>query len=506
MYTNDNLFWRLQVATALKMLLKMVFFSILFIFSMAESSTYSRKMLYLNLDRQSNILLSWPIMSAGIFVLISVILSLFLIFEHLVVYYQPEEQKFLVGIILMVPVYAVESFLSLLDSKVAFFCEIMRDCYEAFALYCFERYLIACLGGEERTIKLMENQVQISSSMPLMELVYEDVVVRHPFPLNCFMRNWYLGSDFYQAVKIGIVQYMILKTICALLAIIFQLFGVYGEGKFEWTYGYPYLAVVLNFSQTWALYCLIQFYSVTKDKLDPIKPLAKFLVFKSIVFLTWWQGVIVAFLFSTGAFKGHLAQELKTRIQDYIICIEMGISAIIHLYVFPAKPYQHGERCARNVSIMADYASLGAPPDEDEVADSGSLARMNISHSDANQRRLSFPQSVRDVVFGGSEIMADDVKFTVSHVVEPVERGIARFNETLLQISESVKRHEMRKRKSKDDTHLIPMHSWSKEFSDAHNHISEGSFSDSGLPRKKTNIATSNPKMPNVSSQISTFE
>jgi len=86
---------------------------------------------------------------------------------------------------------------------------------------------------------------------------------------------------------------------------------------------YPYLAVILNFSQTWALYCLVQFYSVIKDKLAPIKPLAKFLTFKSIVFLTWWQGVVVAFLNSMGAFKGTLAQELKTRIQDYIICIEV---------------------------------------------------------------------------------------------------------------------------------------------------------------------------------------
>lgn len=37
-------------------------------------------------------------------------------------------------------------FLSLLNSDAAFNCEVIRDCYEAFALYCFERYLIACLG------------------------------------------------------------------------------------------------------------------------------------------------------------------------------------------------------------------------------------------------------------------------------------------------------------------------------------------------------------------------
>lgn len=102
-----------------------------------------------------------------------------------------------------------------------------------------------------------------------------------------------------------------------------------------YSYSYPYLAVVLNFSQSWALYCLLQFYSVTKDKLESIKPLAKFLVVKSIVFLTWWQGVAVAFLFSIGAFKGSLARELKTRIQDYLICIEVSrdyiLARLLHL-------------------------------------------------------------------------------------------------------------------------------------------------------------------------------
>lgn len=42
-------------------------------------------------------------------------------------------------------------FLSLLNSDAAFNCEVIRDCYEAFALYCFERYLIACLGITGRT-------------------------------------------------------------------------------------------------------------------------------------------------------------------------------------------------------------------------------------------------------------------------------------------------------------------------------------------------------------------
>lgn len=80
--------------------------------------------------------------------------------------------------------------------------------------------------------------------------------------------------------------------------------------------------------------------------------------------------------------------------------------------------------------------------------------------------------------------IVDDMKFTVSHVVEPVERGIAKINKTFHQISENVKRHdEERKRntKVKDDSHLVPLESWRTEFSDVHDKLVEGSVSDSGL-------------------------
>ncbi|KAL0391810.1 UNVERIFIED_CONTAM: protein LAZ11 [Sesamum radiatum] len=357
---------------------------------------------------------------------------MYLIFEHLAAYNQPEEQKFLIALILMVPVYAVESFLSLLNSDAAFNCEIVRDCYEAFALYCFERYLIACLGGEENTIEFMESQSLATSSVPLLDEAYAYGVVEHPFPLNCFLRDWKLGSDFYQAVKIGIVQYMILKMICALLAMLFEFLGVYGEGKFEWRYAYPYLAVVLNFSQTWALYCLVQFYSVTKNKLAPIKPLAKFLTFKSIVFLTWWQG-------------SFLPKLLK-----FSLVIQMGVAAV------------EAHQILKRFKIVKDLPELA-------------ILSMD------REKRPKLHQSVRDVVIGSGEIIVDDMKFTVSHVVEPVERGFARINKTFHQISENMKQYEERKRNSKDDSHLVPLNSRTKEFSDVHDDLIEGSVSDSGL-------------------------
>lgn len=63
-------------------------------------------------------------------------------------------------------------------------------------------------GGEKRTVEFMESQPVVDSSTPLLTEKYAYGVVEHPFPLNCFIRDWHLGSDFYHAVKIGIVQYV----------------------------------------------------------------------------------------------------------------------------------------------------------------------------------------------------------------------------------------------------------------------------------------------------------
>ena len=71
------------------------------------------------------------------------------------------------------------------------------------------------------------------------------------------------------------------------------------------------------------------------------------------------------------------------------------------------------------------------------------------------------------------------MKFTVSHVVEPMERGIAKINEKFQQISDNVRRKEQKQRrrrqKTMDDCYLVPLR----------DHLPEGSVSDSSLFRKR---------------------
>jgi hypothetical protein len=104
----------------------------------------------------------------------------------------------------------------------------------------------------------------------------------------------------------------------------------------------------------------------------------------------------------------------------------------------------------------------------------------------------TYPQCVVDsFVWFTPFQMVDDVKYTVSHVVEPMERSFTKINKTIHQISENVKQLERQKKKAKDDSHLIPLEPWSEEFSEAHDRAAGGSCSDSGLANTKYNR---NPK------------
>ncbi|KAL3624758.1 Protein laz1 [Castilleja foliolosa] len=431
----------------------------------------------------------WAVLIAGCSVVLTLTLSVYLLFEHLSMYKNPEEQKFLIGVIVMVPCYAVESFVSLVNPKISVDIGILRDCYESFAMYCFGRYLVACMGGDERTAEFMRREGRASVKASLLDHGHERGIVKHPFPMNLIFKPWKLGGWVFQVIKFGIVQYMIIKAFTAISAVILEAFDVYCEGDFKWKCGYPYMAVILNFSQSWALYCLVHFYAITKDELAHIKPLYKFLTFKSIVFLTWWQGVAIALFYAFGLVQNPIAQSLqfKSSVQNFIICIEMGIAACVHLYVFPAKPYESmGDQFLGNVAVLGDYASVDCPLDPDEVRDSERRTKFRLPQPDTRARSgTAIRESVRDIFVGGGEYIVNDVKFTVTQAVEPVEKGFTKFNQKLHKISQNIKRHE-KGRRTRDDSCIATSSSPTRKIiRGIDDPLLNGSASDSATSRRK---------------------
>ncbi|KAI3782754.1 hypothetical protein L2E82_12809 [Cichorium intybus] len=365
---------------------------------------------------------------AACFVLIALLLSSVLIVQHLKWYTNPEEQKWIVAVLFMVPVYATDSILSLWKPNFALACDILRSCYEAFALYSFGSYLIACLGGERGVVELLENEKEKLLDKPLLD--GKDVRPDFNRTALCkfFRRPQVLGEELLQIEKFGLVQYMILKTLCSFLAMILALLGVYGDGEFKLYYGYPYIAVVINFSQMWALYCLVKFYHVTRERLKPIRPLAKFISFKAIVFATWWQGVGIALL----CYLEVLPKQgrFQTELQDFLICIEMAIAAVAHVFVFSAKSYHY-------MSVSSEYGELSSETISKEVVkvDDEKPAVIEKTETKVEVPGTSLKESVQDIVVEGGQHVVEDVKLTINQAIEPVGKGMTKIQETFHHFS-----------------------------------------------------------------------
>ena len=67
---------------------------------------------------------------------------------------------------------------------------------------------------------------------------------------------------------------------------IFHIFLIYRPDG-----GYLYIMLINNVSITLALYGLFLFYFATKSMLKPYSPILKFFTIKSVIFLTFWQGL-----------------------------------------------------------------------------------------------------------------------------------------------------------------------------------------------------------------------
>ncbi len=184
----------------------------------------------------------------------------------------------------------------------------------------------------------------------------------HYTPLDWFMKPWVMGqpvssidfetgqrkvqwtSPFFKYCKLGCLQYVLLKLVCTIAVLILEHVNLYKEGDFTPKGGYLYICILTNTSQCWALYCLVFFYYATKNELGPIRPVGKFLAVKSLVFFTWWQALGISMLHEMKLIPsyergGWSTEEVARGLQAYLICIEMFVAAVLHIFIFPHTDY-----------------------------------------------------------------------------------------------------------------------------------------------------------------------
>ena len=271
--------------------------------------------------------------SAAGCVVITLVLSFREILSHLYNWYAPDVQKFVVRILFMVPLYSVQSWLSLrFHGPARVYIDTIRDLYEAYVIQSFVYYLIELLGGEDRMADLLSRK--------------DPSLGGHGRLMSKVLGRWTMGKDFLLKIKHGVLQYVVVKTFMTLLTTFVLLpSGWYGEGTFSWSSAYGYVTVLLNISVMYALYCLVKlFHAVKSDLRHPVNwhPVGKFLCVKGVVFFTWWQGVGIYFLRSHGIIVdvgSWTGDDVAGGIIDYLVCVEMVGFSFAHMFTFTYKEY-----------------------------------------------------------------------------------------------------------------------------------------------------------------------
>ncbi|XP_052491831.1 transmembrane protein 184A [Budorcas taxicolor] len=271
---------------------------------------------------------------SGVFVWAALLLTGHQIYLHLRAYTVPQEQRYIIRLLFIVPVYAFDSWLSLLllgaHQRYVYF-DSVRDCYEAFVIYSFLSLCFQYLGGESAIMAEIRGKPVRTSC----------------FHGTCCLRGMTYSIGFLRFCKQATLQFCVVKPVMALVTIVLQAFGKYHDGDFNVRSGYLYVTLVYNASVSLALCALFLFYSATRELLQPFEPVLKFLTIKAVIFLSFWQGLLLAILERCGAIPevqvidGSTvgAGTVAAGYQNFIICIEMLFASIALRYAFTCQVY-----------------------------------------------------------------------------------------------------------------------------------------------------------------------
>eukprot|EP01059_Diplonema_ambulator_P002547 TRINITY_DN1216_c0_g1_i1.p1 TRINITY_DN1216_c0_g1~~TRINITY_DN1216_c0_g1_i1.p1 ORF type:complete len:294 (+),score=100.52 TRINITY_DN1216_c0_g1_i1:173-1054(+) len=190
---------------------------------------------------------------------VSTVFTGFQIHLHLTTYTNPPQQKKIIRILLIVPVYACTSLAALKFYKdAAIYINLVRDSYEAFVLFTFFDLMIDFLGGYSKAAKKIRKSGHET--------------MKHPAPL-CFLADFKITRGIVVAWQCCIMQYVLLKPLMALIAVICKAAGKYDEeDMFDYSDSYPWLLLFENISVTIAFTCLFYFYVASKEAIKEHDP------------------------------------------------------------------------------------------------------------------------------------------------------------------------------------------------------------------------------------------
>ncbi|KAF2030787.1 DUF300-domain-containing protein [Setomelanomma holmii] len=263
----------------------------------------------------------------ALFMCLSVGVSFWLILAHATHYLIPYEQKQIIRILAMIPIYSIISFFSLVFHHKDVYLDLVRNIYEAyvvasfFTLMCY--YVAPTLHEQKEYFRNVRPKPWI-------------------FPLKG-VDTPRSGLTWFNIIYVGINQFCITRPFFGLIAVISERTGHYCDSSTRPQDGHLWIVLLQGAFILIAMYCVMQFYVQLKEDLAPYRGSLKVLCIKLVLFVMFWQTWLLGLLSRK---KGPLqptaylsAVDIHVGIPCMLICFEMTVFAIVHHWAFPWTPY-----------------------------------------------------------------------------------------------------------------------------------------------------------------------
>ncbi|CAG8488739.1 1298_t:CDS:10 [Acaulospora morrowiae] len=265
----------------------------------------------------------WIVASA--FTFLACVLTFMLIFQHLKNYTKPKEQRLIVRLLLMVPVYTVFDLLAYLFIYQSVYFTTIRDAYQAAAIISFFYLLLEYLGPNE-----LDRKTKISSVQS----------TRMPFPLCCWHFNPSKHPLFLPALKISAV-------------------GIYC--KASWSIYFPqiHLVIVQTISSVIANMSMNILFVTVRDDLAHQQLTLKDVCINWALFFVTYQGHALSILVSLSKTimiivrkLVETADDVSTGIQSILVSVEFFLISILQLKAFSAQEYRDQPSSTKPSSLI----------------------------------------------------------------------------------------------------------------------------------------------------------
>ena len=259
----------------------------------------------------------------------------------------------------------------------------------SYVIYQFLSFLVAVIGRGDREAvvsSLVKHADHLKTPYRCLYCLF------HPHPSESpeAMANAVLIECQFLAM-----QFVFFKPVTAILNFILELIGANSDfTSHKWAYFYsPKFVVMLivNVSVFLAFSGLLKFYHAVSEELAWCQPFAKFMTIKGVVFMTFWQSLLIGIIFHASTDNSSSGNNNNNNnddsidsdtagdssstvsasyIQHVLICMEMLLFSAVHFCVFPAEEWEDGYK-AEYYKHTAGFGFKDFASDVNMIIDSG---------------------------------------------------------------------------------------------------------------------------------------